>query len=240
MEWASVFPSGRSDDPVDGLVSGLATRGAPSLSGGAPARPAPADRRDPDAGIRTSSPSRVLRPLILGSFVVLVVAGCVQGGASDATAGLASAAGAAASSGSGRESTTPTATTPRTAASPTPPTAATFVPPTTTETAWGRIWDALPDAFPVYPGASPTDTGEGPASAIVDVPATTAKAVAWYRAALVRAGYSIEALAGPLEDGSTVIDAVGQHPTCRVQASIVPRGSRSIATIQMAAACPFR
>ncbi len=184
--------------------------------------------------------SPVLGRLILGSLVVLAATGCVQGGASDATAGVATAARPAASSGADRESMSPTASTSRTTASATPPTAATLVPPTTTQTAWGRIWDALPDAFPVYPGANPTDTGEGPASAVVDVPATTAKTVAWYDAALVKAGYSIEALAGPLEDGSTVIDAVGLHPTCRVQASIAPHGSRSIATILMAADCPFR
>lgn len=184
---------------------------------------------------------RLLRILALVSIAAVATTGCVQGGASDTTAGNGSAGPASASGTHPASTSSPTASTPRAAASAAaPPSAASSAPPTTTETAWGRIWDALPAAFPVYPGAKPTDTGAGPASAMVDLPASAAKAVAWYRAALVRAGYSIEALAGPLEDGSTVIDAVGQRPACRVQASVVPHGSRSIATILMAADCPFR
>jgi hypothetical protein len=115
--------------------------------------------------------------------------------------------------------------------------------PTTTETAWGRIWDDLPAAFPVYPGAEQADGGQGPASALVAVPATVAgpaKVVAWYRQALVAAGYSIEALGGPMEDGGTVIDAVGLEPACRVQVTIGPRGSQTTVGILFAAACPFR
>jgi hypothetical protein len=75
---------------------------------------------------------------------------------------------------------------------------------------------------------------------VVVVPAKVAKVVAWYRQALVAAGYSIEALGGPMEDGSTVIDAVGLDPACRVQASIGPRGSQTTVSILFAAACPFR
>jgi hypothetical protein len=112
--------------------------------------------------------------------------------------------------------------------------------PTTTQTAWGRIWDELPSTFPTYPGAEPAAAGDGPASAVLDIPARVATIAAWYRSALPRAGYDIDAVAGPLEDGSTVIDAVGDEPTCRVRASIVPYGSRSTATILFAAACPFR
>ena len=82
--------------------------------------------------------------------------------------------------------------------------------------------------------------GDGPASAVIDLPVKTAPAVAWYDRALRKAGYSIEAVGGPLEDGSTVIDAVGTGPACRAQVSIVPHGPRSTATILMAAACPFR
>lgn len=112
--------------------------------------------------------------------------------------------------------------------------------PTTTETAWGRIWDELPPGFPHYPGAEPAETGGGPASAALAVPATASAAVDWYRGALTRAGYDTEALSGPLEDGSVVIDSVGRgDPDCRVQTSLVPRGDRVIATILFAAACPF-
>lgn len=113
--------------------------------------------------------------------------------------------------------------------------------PTTTETAWGRIWDELPPGFPHHPGAEPAETGGGPASATLAVPATASAAADWYRGALTRAGYDTEALSGPLEDGSVVIDSVGGgDPDCRVQTSLVPRGNQAIATILFAAACPFR
>ncbi|MEO8228780.1 MAG: hypothetical protein ABI628_03350 [Chloroflexota bacterium] len=75
---------------------------------------------------------------------------------------------------------------------------------------------------------------------MVAVPARVATVVDWYRQALVAAGYSIEALSGPMEDGNTVIDAVGLEPTCRVQASIDPRDSQTTVSILFAADCPFR
>lgn len=113
--------------------------------------------------------------------------------------------------------------------------------PTTTETLWGRIWDELSPGFPHYPGAEPADSGRGPASATLAVPATASVAADWYRGALERAGYATEALSEPLEDGSIVIDSVGGgDPGCRVQVSLVPHGNQSIATILFAAACPFR
>lgn len=113
-------------------------------------------------------------------------------------------------------------------------------PPGMTETPWGRIWDGLPPSFPAYPGTEPTETGEGPASAILDLPIKAATAADWYAKALQQAGYATEALSGPLENGSMVIASVGSEPGCRVQTSLVPSGSRTIATVLFAAACPFR
>ncbi len=220
MEWASVFPSGRSDDPVVSLVSGLTTRAAPSLRGGAPAHP----------------PRLVLQ----ASLVMLVAIGCVGGGGATASSAPSVAPGTLSSQGSGSEASPAAASSVPAAMSGTPSPAARSSAPTTTETVRGRIWDTLPAGFPIYPGAGPADTGEGPASALLDVPATTAKVVAWYGNALARAGYTIEASGGPLEDGSTVIDAAGADPACRVQVTIVPHGPRSAVTILMAAACPFR
>lgn len=43
-----------------------------------------------------------------------------------------------------------------------------------------------------------------------------------------------------MEDGRTIIDAVGLKPTCRVQASIGPRGTQTTVSILFAADCPFR
>jgi hypothetical protein len=112
-------------------------------------------------------------------------------------------------------------------------------PPGTTETTWGRIWDGLPSSFPNYPGAEPTQTGEGAASAVLDIPANAATAASWYEKTLKLAGYTTEALSGPLENGSLVIASVGAGSGCRVQTSLVPTGSQTIATILFAAACPF-
>lgn len=111
--------------------------------------------------------------------------------------------------------------------------------PATTVADWGTIWDELPAGFPHYPGAEPAETGAGPASAELAIPATAPVAADWYRQALKKAGYETEAVSGPLEDGGFVIESVGAETDCRVQISLVPEGDQSIATILVAAACPF-
>lgn len=109
---------------------------------------------------------------------------------------------------------------------------------TQTDTAWGRIWDALPPSFPTYPGAQPAPIGEGPASAMLQLPAQADVAADWTREALEAAGFTIAASNGPLEDGSYVIDATGDG-TCMAQVSIAPMGGVTIATILLGADCPF-
>ena len=104
---------------------------------------------------------------------------------------------------------------------------------------WGRIWDSLPPGVPAYPGAQATETGSGPASATLELPAGVDAAATWWRTALEGAGYRIEAVNGPLEDGSIVIDAEGDAG-CRVQTSVAPLGDVTVATIYVAADCPFR
>jgi hypothetical protein len=112
--------------------------------------------------------------------------------------------------------------------------------PTTTTTGWGVIWDDVPATFPHKAGSEPTETGAGPASAVLIVPASTQDAAAWYGAALPRAGYPIEGTSGPYEDGSYVIDATGPVRGCRVQVSLAKQGTATIATIFFGAGCPFR
>ncbi len=232
---ASVDPVGRPDDPVVSLVSGPTIRRGPV-----------ALRRGPGMSASIGRTDRRIRPLITrpaaspvaaaGLIVALAIlgAGCI-GPSAGATGGPLVISAQSAVPGS--ESPAATTAAPATAAA-TPSAEASL--PTTTQTAWGRIWDDLPAGFPAYPGAQPADVGQEPASAVLVAPAGVAKVAAWYRQALVAAGYSIEALAGPMEDGSTVIDAVGQDPACRVQASIGPRGSQTTVSILFAAACPFR
>ena len=112
--------------------------------------------------------------------------------------------------------------------------------PGTTQTEWGLIWDDVPSRFPRKLGSEPTETGAGPASAILIVPARTQEAADWYAAALPAAGYRVEGMSGPYEDGGYVIDATGPTPGCRVQVSLAKQGTATIATIYFGESCPFR
>jgi hypothetical protein len=112
--------------------------------------------------------------------------------------------------------------------------------PSKTTTEWGIIWDDIPTGFPRMVGSEPTETGAGPASAVLIVPARTQEAAAWYGAALSGTGYRIDGTSGPYEDGSYVIDATGVGPGCRVQVSLAKKGTATIATIYFGAACPYR
>jgi len=111
--------------------------------------------------------------------------------------------------------------------------------PSQTDTAWGRIWDAVPSTFPVIQGAVPaTDTGEGAASALLALQAPDAMVIAaFYRDALQAMGMTVS-MDGPLEDGSvTVSGADGNN--CAVQVSVKPAGSTNLISVLYGAGCPF-
>lgn len=113
--------------------------------------------------------------------------------------------------------------------------------PGTFETAWGSAWDALPPGFPLPPGAKPAEPGDpadGPVSGVFVADMSPAAAARAMEAGLGAAGYSTEALSGPLEDGSLVLDAVGREPACRVQARIRERGGMTMITVLFGAGCP--
>jgi hypothetical protein len=110
----------------------------------------------------------------------------------------------------------------------------------TTTIDWGVIWDTLPAGFPSYPGSTPTTTGGGPASAILDIPAGAAAASTWFQAALVAAGFQVTGANGPREDGSYDIVAATGLAGCQAEISLAPLGTVTTATIYLAAACPFR
>jgi hypothetical protein len=112
-------------------------------------------------------------------------------------------------------------------------------PPSQTDTVWGRIWDALPETFPAFPGAGPTEIGDGPTSASLDVgDAAPAEVAAFYESALVRAGYATLTNSGPREDGSWEIESTGPS-ACRVRTTVTPLGGTTVVEILYGADCPF-
>jgi len=109
-----------------------------------------------------------------------------------------------------------------------------------TETEWGRIWDNVPAGFPTYPGSTiADDTGEEPVSARYAIAGggDPAEIASWMQAALETATFSTESLSGPLEDGSFVLDSVGDGE-CRLQVTIAPMGGLTFVTVRYGAACP--
>jgi hypothetical protein len=109
-----------------------------------------------------------------------------------------------------------------------------------TDTAWGRIWDSLPTGFPTIPGATPSEeAGTGPASAILAVAGGDAKTIATaLQTQLEAAGFTIEGLNGPAENGGYVLDVTGTDPGCKVQATVAPLGGLTTVTILYGALCP--
>lgn len=111
---------------------------------------------------------------------------------------------------------------------------------TQSETEWGRIWDDVPAGFPRYPGATTTeDVGPEPVSdAYAVANGDPAEIAAWMQTALETATYSTEALSGPFEDGSFVLDSVGDGD-CRMQVTIAPMGGLTVVSVRYGADCPF-
>lgn len=109
-----------------------------------------------------------------------------------------------------------------------------------TDTEWGRIWDSLPSGFPTYPGSTISEEAATEAVSAVYVVAEEDidAIVEWMQDALERAAYSTMALSGPLEDGSFIIDSVGQDAGCRLEVSIAPLGGTTSLTFRYGSDCP--
>jgi hypothetical protein len=111
---------------------------------------------------------------------------------------------------------------------------------TQTDTEWGRIWDGLPASFPTIPGATLSEEAgfDGPVSATFSVPGSDPAGIAGLlQTELEMATYSTEALSGPLEDGSFVLDSVGEGD-CRIETSVRPAGDTILVAVRYGAACP--
>ena len=147
--------------------------------------------------------------------------------------------------------TTDSTTAPPPSGSPTPtPSAPTPIPtdpdatpapsvPSQTDTDWGRIWDGLPAGFPEYPGAAPSETGEGPASAILDVgDVEPAEVASYYVPALERLGYITVAQSEPLEDGGIEVEWTGEG-TCAIRMTATPAGGTTLVEVLYGSDCPF-
>jgi hypothetical protein len=108
-----------------------------------------------------------------------------------------------------------------------------------TDTAWGRIWDALPPGFPRYPGATPAeDAVATPSSARYAVAGGDPDEIAgWLQAAMEGALFSTD-VSGPLEDGTLTLDSVGVAG-CRIQTTVAPLGGLTFVTVLYAADCPI-
>lgn len=113
--------------------------------------------------------------------------------------------------------------------------------PTTgqTDTDWGRIWDAVPAGFPTYPGSTLADD-----AGLNDVSGAwalqggdPAEMAIWFQANLERATFSTESLAGPAEDGSFLLDSVGDGG-CKIEVQVAPTGGLVLVSVKYGADCP--
>ena len=176
--------------------------------------------------------------LLLSLPLIVAVAACGPSGSSPSsttspTAGRTAAPANDTATGAGPSSAgTSAPASDRAGPSPVPSTSQ-------SDTEWGRIWDALPPGFPTYPGATEADdAGPEPVSGTFAVNEGDANEIATsLQAALEAATYSTEALSGPLEDGSFVLDSVGQGD-CRIQVTVTPQGGLTLVAVLYGAACP--
>jgi hypothetical protein len=176
----------------------------------------------------------VARPVAVLA-ITLVIAACTAAPTSS---------GVPAASPAGSPPASAAARTPRPTAAPKPTAtmAAASAPAATavgtTQTSWGKIVDAVPSAFPVFPDAAAADPPpSGPVSGAWVATAPVSEVAAWYRDALVAANFAKVDLGDPLEDGSQVIDAQGDVPECRAQVTVKPAGTSTMITVLLGAGC---
>ncbi len=112
--------------------------------------------------------------------------------------------------------------------------------PATTETAFGRVWDALPPSWPTFPGQSESEVGSD-ASAHLVLHGKPEDLARFLRDELVARGWKVD-VGSTLEDGTVVVDATGAASGCKAEAQFTPNSPGSDAggaLIYYGAACPF-
>ncbi len=108
----------------------------------------------------------------------------------------------------------------------------------TTPTEWGTILNDVPEDFPVYAGASPTEVDDGPSSgAWFAQGAAVDEVAAWYRARLEALGFTTQDLSSPLEDGTRILDTVSDLPECRIQTTFRPLDGSTMIIVLYGAGC---
>lgn len=160
---------------------------------------------------------------------------------------LGAACNPSASSSPSRSATTPS-TAPSTASGPSltavpggpssPVVGASVGLPTTTETDFGRIWDALPPSFPTLPGQQPADPGAGPTSGSFVVNMTADDAARAMAAALTNLGWTAD-VSSALEDGTVVLKAGGAREGCATEVRFTPMSGTVLMSVLYGAECPF-
>jgi hypothetical protein len=171
--------------------------------------------------------------LILAATLVLAACDPTGGSAPGTTAPGATVAPGATASPEGSEPAGPTLT-------PVPGGQTTEPVPLPTvvgvvQTEWGAILAALPDSFPVHPGADLVDLPEV-TTASFSVPVDLEAATGWYVEALEAKGYQLD-LSDPLESGERVLDAASDLPECRIQVALRPEQDSTIISVLYGAGC---
>ncbi len=193
-----------------------------------------AKRQGYDARMRSA-----VRPLAL-PVVLLVVVGLVgactaSSAASAERSGIASAPAAADRPTVAAQGTRAATTGPAKSAAPSEPAA---TPVGITQTPWGRILDAVPAAFPKFPGATVADPPPGGAvSEAWATKAPVAEVASWYHDALLAAKWAKVDDGGALEDGTHVLDAQGDTPECKAQVTVKALGESTMITVLFGTGC---
>lgn len=110
--------------------------------------------------------------------------------------------------------------------------------PSTTDTSFGRIWDALPSWFPKLPGQKPADTGGGPTSGSFAANMDVDAAVRLVESGLLANGFTVDA-GSPLEDGTVVLNASGAREGCAAEVRFTPMSGTVVMSVLYGADCPF-